>query len=158
MVIVQGRLDWYSWYTIYMMDYSLEFSPDTFRFLQRQAAVLNVSPQSVVESAVRLLYGNTAHIEQRQTAHGVEAYVRGTRVAVRHVVAFLKAGHTIDHIINNGLPDLPAAAIYEAIAYYHDHPEEIEAELKTESLEAGHRQLENLLTPEQIAQLTGQSA
>lgn len=139
-----------------MMNYSIEFSPDTFRFLQKQASIRNVSPQSIVESAVRLLYGNTVHIEQRQTAHGLAAYIRGTRVAVRHVIAFMKAGHSIDHIINEGLPDIPAAAIYEAVAYYHDHLDEIEAELDAESKAATHRQLESLLTPEQVAQLTGQ--
>lgn len=124
-----------------MMNYTVELSPEIYHFLQRQAAALNVTLQSVVESAVRLLYGNSVHIEQRQTAHGLQAYIRGTRVAVRHVIAFMKAGHSIDDIVATGLPDLPAAAIYEAVAYYHDHRTEIDAELEADSAEAGQMSL-----------------
>ena len=65
-------------------------------------------------------FGVSIHIEQRRTPYGVQAYLRGTRVAVRHVAAFLKAGRTAEEIIRIGLPHLPPASIYEAIAYYYE--------------------------------------
>lgn len=102
--------------------------------------------------------GNTVHIEQKQTPYGPQAYLRGTRVAVRHVAAFLKAGHTAEEIINVGLPHVSAAAIYEAIAYYYDHQAEIDAELEANSKEAVQTQLRQRLSPEQYTRLTGQVA
>jgi uncharacterized protein (DUF433 family) len=104
-----------------------------------------------------LQLGNTVHIEQKQTSSGPQAYLRGTWVAVRHVAAFLKAGYAVEEIIQTGLPNVPPAAIYEAIAYYYDHAAEIEAELDTNTQEATHSQLRDMLSPEQVARLTGQA-
>ena len=98
------------------------------------------------------------HIEQRRTPYGVQAYLRGTRVAVRHVAAFLKAGRTAEEIIRIGLPHLPPASIHEAIAYYYDHQAEVDAELEAQSDQAVHQQLRRLLSPEQYTQLTRRAA
>jgi len=88
----------------------------------------------------------------------MQAYLRGTRVAVRHVAAFRKAGRTAEEIIRTGLGHLQPASIYEAIAYYYDHQAEIDAELDAQSEQAVHQQLRNLLSPEQYTQLTGRAA
>lgn len=101
--------------------------------------------------------GNTVHIEQKQTPFGPQAYLRGTRVAVRHVAAFLKAGHPTEEIMQTDLSHLSPAAIYEAIAYYYDHRAEIEAELTANSEEVVLSQLRERLTPEQYATLTGRT-
>jgi hypothetical protein len=53
------------------------------------------------------------------------------------------------------LPHLPAAAVYEAIAYYYDHQAEIDAELDANSEAAIQQQLRQSLSPEQYAKLTG---
>ncbi|MCI0576862.1 MAG: DUF433 domain-containing protein, partial [Chloroflexi bacterium] len=64
-----------------------------------------------------------------------------TWVAVRHIAAFLQAGHTAEEIIREGLAHIPPAAIHEAIAYYYDHREEIDAELAANTPEAVQKQL-----------------
>lgn len=106
------------------MNVTIQISPETYDLLRRRASEMKSTPEQIAETAIRLQLGNTVHIEQKQTPYGPQAYLRGTRVAVRHVAAFLKAGHTVEDIINVGLPHLPAAAIYEAIAYYYDHQKE----------------------------------
>ena len=133
----------------------IEISSDSYELLQRRASEIQSTPEQMAETAIRLQLGGTAHIEQRQTSFGLQAYVVGTRVAVRHVAAFLKAGHTAEEIMHTDLPHIPPAAIYEAIAYYYDHREEIEAELAANSQAAVQTQLKDLLSPPQYASLTG---
>jgi uncharacterized protein (DUF433 family) len=140
------------------MSETIELSPEIYQLLRRQAETTQSTPQQVAEAAIRLQFGNSAHIEQRRTRSGLQAYVRGTRVAVRHIAAFLKAGHTVEEIIEEGVPQLSPAAVYEAIAYYYDHQAEIEAELEANQPEAVYAKLRERLSPEQFAELTGQQA
>jgi uncharacterized protein (DUF433 family) len=140
------------------MGTSIQISPETYKLLQRRAEEMQSTPDQMAETAIRLQLGNTIHIEQKQTPSGPQAYLRGTRVAVRHIAAFLKAGQTVEEIIGTGLPHLPPAAIYEAIAYYYDHQMEIEAELTANAQETVLSQLSKKLSAEQYARLTGQTA
>ena len=140
------------------MSVTIQISPETYQLLQRRATEVQSTPEQIAETAIRLHLGNMVHIEQKQTLSGAQAYLRGTRVAVRHVAAFLKAGHTVEEIVQTGLPYVPPAAIYEAIAYYYDHAAEIEAELAANTQEAALAQLRDTLSPEQFAQVTGQAA
>lgn len=141
-----------------VMSHSIQLSPESYQLLNQQAAALNASVDFLVESAIRLQYGNSAHIEQRPTPHGPQAYIRGTRIAVRHVAAMLKSGQSIDSIIEKGVVGIKPAAVYEAVAYYHDHRAEIEAEIEANSELSTRKTLETMLTPDQSAQLTGQQA
>ena len=139
------------------MPVMIQISPETYELLQRRAKEVESTPEQIAETAIRLQLGNTVHIEQKQTVSGPQAYLRGTRVAVRHVTAFLKAGFTVEEIIHTSLPHVPAAAIYEAIAYYYDHQAEIEGELTANTQEAVLTQLREKLPSEQYARLTGQT-
>jgi uncharacterized protein (DUF433 family) len=137
---------------------TISVSTETYKLLQRRAEETRSTPESVAENVLRLQLGNTVHIEQRLTSAGPQAYLRGTRVAVRHVAAFLKSGHTADDIVKQDLPHLSAAAVYEAIAYCYDHQAEIEAELAANAPDRVQPQLQQQLTPEQYARLTGRAA
>jgi uncharacterized protein (DUF433 family) len=140
------------------MSTMIQISPETYKLLQRRAQETQSTPEQIAEAAIRLQLGNTIHIEQKQAPTGPQAYLRGTRVAVRHVAAFLKAGYTAEEIMKTGLPHVLPAAIYEAIAYYYDHQTEIDTELKANSQEAVLPLLRDKLSAEQFARLTGQAA
>lgn len=140
------------------MGTTIEISPETFELLQLRAKETRSTPEQLAETAIRLQLGNTVHIEQKQTRFGAQAYLRGTRVAVRHVAALLKANRTVEEITSTDLPHISPAAIYEAIAYYYDHQAEIETELAANDKDAVLAQLREMLPDEQYAQLTGQSA
>jgi uncharacterized protein (DUF433 family) len=139
------------------MSVTIRISPETYALLQRRAEEVQSTPEHIAETAIRFQLGNTGHIEQKQTSSGPQAYLRGTRVAVRHVAAFLKAGSTAEEILRTDLPHISPAAIYEAIAYYYDHHAEIEAELAANAQEAVLDQLRERLSSEQYARLTGQT-
>lgn len=139
------------------MSATIRISPETYALLQRRAEEVHSTPEHIAETAIRFQLGNTVHIEQKQTSSGPQAYLRGTRVAVRHVAAFLESGSTAEEILRTGLPHIPPAAIYEAIAYYYDHQAEIEAEPAANAQEAVLAQLRERLSSEQYARLTGQT-
>ena len=134
---------------------TIQISPETYKLLERRAAEAQSTPEEIAEEAIRLQLGNTIHIEQKQTVSGPQAYIRGSRVAVRHVAEFYRAGHTVEEIISEGLPHLPAAAIYEAIAYYFDHATEIDEEIAENKQDIVYNQLREKLSADQVARLTG---
>lgn len=138
------------------MSTTIQISTDLYNLLKQRARESQMTPDKLAETVIRLQFGNTTHIEQRTTPFGTQAYLRGTRVAVRHVAAFLKAGHSTEEIMRTDLPHLPPAALYEAIAYFYDHTDEIEAELQADTEEAVMEQLKSLLLSSQLQQLLGQ--
>ena len=140
------------------MTTTITVSSHIYERLRQQAVATRSTPEQVAEAILRLQLDNSVHIEQRLTALGTQAYLRGGRVAVRHVAAFVQAGYSAEEIAATALPDVPAAAIYEAIAYYYDHREEIDAEQAANEPAAVQAQFRELLTPEQVVRLTRQPA
>ena len=138
------------------MSVIISISPDTYRRLKRRAGETNSTLEQLAETAIRLQFGNTPHIEYRDTPDRPRAMIRGTRVAVWHIATLLNAGLTVEEIVSEALPDLPPAAIDEALAYYHEHEAEIEAEWVANEREAVIEDLRSRLKAEQLTQLMGQ--
>ena len=118
------------------MSVMIPISSETYRLLKRRAGEANSTPEQLAEAAIRLQFGTTPHIEQRDTPFGPRAMIRGTRVAVAHVAGFLDGGFSVEEIVSEALPDVPPAAIYEALAYYYEHQAEIEADWAANEQEA----------------------
>jgi len=92
------------------------------------------------------------HIVRIDGVLGGEAVIEGTRIAVWHIVGYYyKVGMTVEDILAEW-EYLNPAAIFSALAYYHDHKEEIDRVREENSYE--HWQKEQLapaaaLTPPQ---------
>ncbi len=56
--------------------------------------------------------------------HG-EPVIKGTRTPVRAIVELTRLGYSPERI-QASLPYLTPAQIYDALSYYHDHPQAIE--------------------------------
>ncbi len=66
------------------------------------------------------------HVVRIPGIAGGEPILKGSRVPVRAIVLHYKAGATMEEILE-AYPHISAAAVYDAISYYLDHQEEIEA-------------------------------
>jgi len=66
------------------------------------------------------------HIVRVAAAAGEKAVISGTRIAVWFIVGQLRVGDTAEDIVAS-LPHLTLAGVYDAISYYYDHPDEIDA-------------------------------
>ena len=75
------------------------------------------------------------HIVRMVTAGGDRFVIRGTRISVRHIAEYYKAGDTVDEILQSH-PHLSAASVYDAISYYLDHQSDIEKEIAANRLES----------------------
>ncbi len=66
------------------------------------------------------------HIVKVEGVLGGEAIIEGTRIAVWHIVGYYyKVGMSAEDILAEW-DYIPPAAIFSALAYYHDHKEEID--------------------------------
>ncbi len=70
------------------------------------------------------------HIDMTAGLCGGRPRIRGTRVKVSEIASrHVEDGESADEIAD-ALPQLTLAQVYAALAYYYDHREEIEAELR----------------------------
>ncbi len=72
-----------------------------------------------------------------------------------HVAGFLDGGLSVEEIVSAALPDVPPAAIYEALAYYYEHQAEIEADWEANDMKAVLADLGQQLSPEQLSRFRG---
>jgi uncharacterized protein (DUF433 family) len=65
------------------------------------------------------------YITRTPGIRGGKARIEGTRIGVHDVVGVLQNGETVDSILVSCFPDLTKAQVYECLAYYEDHRDEI---------------------------------
>jgi len=65
------------------------------------------------------------YIVQRSGVRSGHAIVEGTRIGVHDVVALVRTGASVDGVVAS-FPRLTRAQVYECLAYYEDHREELE--------------------------------
>ena len=65
------------------------------------------------------------YIVQRAGVRSGHAIVEGTRIGVHDVVAMIRTGASVDEVVAS-FPRLTRAQVYECLAYYEDHREQIE--------------------------------
>ena len=60
---------------------------------------------------------------------GGRPVVKGTRIPIWLIVGWLKDGYSPEQIQEEIYPHLSLAQIYDAISFYYDHQEKIEADI-----------------------------
>lgn len=69
------------------------------------------------------------HIEVTPGVCGGRARVAGHRIRVQDIVLWTEQGQSPDQIVAD-FPQLSLADVYAALAYYHDHREEIDRQVR----------------------------
>ncbi len=72
------------------------------------------------------------HIVSTPDACGGKPRIAGSRIQVKHVVVMHERQGMTPEAIVSEFPHLTLADVYAALAYYHDHREEITADIKAE--------------------------
>lgn len=65
------------------------------------------------------------YIVQRAGIRSGYPIVEGTRIGVHDVVALTKTGASVDQVVQS-LPKLTRAQVYECLAYYEDHRQQLD--------------------------------
>ena len=69
------------------------------------------------------------HIEITPGVCGGRARIAGHRIRVQDIVLWTELGQSPDQIVAD-FPQLSLADVYAALAYYHDHREEIDRQVR----------------------------
>jgi uncharacterized protein (DUF433 family) len=65
------------------------------------------------------------YITRKPEVRGGNAIIEGTRIGVHDVIGLLQNGETVDSILVSCFPGLTKSQVYECLAYYEDHRDEI---------------------------------
>ncbi len=115
---------------------TLTISRETFEQLARRAAQSQRTADELADELLRIETQPTEHpyIVRREGFRGGRPILRGSSMPVWLVTAMWKSGDTADDILR-AYPHLEPAAVYDAISYYLDHREEIEAQIEENRIE-----------------------
>ena len=81
---------------------------------------------------LRSLSGVRDHVVSTPDACGGKPRIAGSRIQVKHIVVMHeRQGMSPEEIVSE-YPHLTLAGIYAALSYYHDHREEINADIRAE--------------------------
>jgi len=70
-----------------------------------------------------------SHIDLTPGTCGGAPRIAGTRIRVSQIVLLIESGRSPDEIITS-FPHLTLADVYAALAYYHDHRQLVDAEIR----------------------------
>ena len=136
----------------------VNLSKTTYQWLQRKAQESARTPDQVADEILRQqLAPKHAYIEVVAKITGSQAMIKGTRVPVSIIIGYLRVGETPESLVENILPHLTLAQVYDALSYYHDHQDDIEQEMIENTEEYGRAYLREHLGEGSYLRVTGQS-
>ena len=136
---------------------TVTLSETTYQWLQRKAEESARTPDQIADELLRRqLVPGHAYIEVVEKITGSQAMIKVTRVPVSIIIGYLRMGETPQSLVDNILPHLTLAQVYDALSYYHDHQDEIEQEMIENTEEYGRAYLREHLGEEGYLRVTGQ--
>ncbi len=136
---------------------TISLTSQTYQWLDRRARKEARTPDQLADELLReQLTPQHAYIDVVNRIGGVRAMIRGSRVAVSDIVGYVQVGETPESIAQDVLPHLSLAQIYDALSYYHDHLDEIEAELAANDEHMARAYLRERLGEDGYQIITGQ--
>lgn len=75
------------------------------------------------------------YIVRDDDIYGGKPCISGHRIAVHDVAVWHNAGYAPDRIIAEIYPTLRLPEVYAALLYYHEHKDEVDAEIAAENAE-----------------------
>lgn len=76
------------------------------------------------------------YIVRRAGVRSGHAIIEGTRIGVHDVVAMVRTGCSVDAVVAS-FPKLSRSQVYESLAYYEDHRDELEPLIAAQTAELG---------------------
>ena len=136
---------------------TVTLSETTYQLLQRKAQESARTPDQVADELLHQhLAPKHAYIEVIEKTTGTQAMIKGTRIPVSIIIGYVRMGETPESLVENILPHLTLAQVYDALSYYHDHRDQIEQEMSEHTEEYGRAYLREHLGEEGYLRVTGQ--
>jgi uncharacterized protein (DUF433 family) len=141
------------------MTFRVQLTKSTYTLLRKRSDEIGREPDQLADEVLRAhLALAHPYIEVVAARSGPRAMVKGTRIAVSVIVGYVRLGESPESIAETVLPHLTLAQIHDALSYYYDHPDEIEAELAANTEAASQSRLRERMGEAAFLRLTGQGA
>jgi uncharacterized protein (DUF433 family) len=141
------------------MTIAIQLSGGTYALLHRRSQEMKRDPGELADELLRVsLSPAHPYIETVKTRSGVKAMIRNTRTSVAMIVGYVRLGETPESIAANVTPYLTPAQIHDALSYFYEHRDEIEAELALNQETLSQACLQKRLGEAQYRNLTGTAA
>jgi uncharacterized protein (DUF433 family) len=135
---------------------TITLSEALYQAAARRAAASGQTPDGLVEELLaRELLLPHPHIEVVDSPGGPWARIKGTRVGVETIVGYHRVGYTAEEIAQE-LLRLPLAQVHDALSYYYDNQEVMDADMAQNSVEAWDQQLRQSMSSADYRRLIGQ--
>jgi uncharacterized protein (DUF433 family) len=107
---------------MFMKTIPVHLPESLYEFVSERAASRDETPEHfVAEILTQQLLPNHPYVETLVSRSGPRAVVKGTRIGVDVIVGYTQAGHSAQEIVEEILPHLTLAQVYDALSYYEDH-------------------------------------
>jgi uncharacterized protein (DUF433 family) len=139
-----------------MKTVSVHLPQSLYDLVAEHAAARDETPDHfVVELLSRELLPSHPHVETMNSRSGPRAVIKGTRIGVDVIVGYIQAGNSAQTIVDEILPHLRLAQVYDALSYYEDHRSMMNESLEVNRPEAWRKRLRQEMGPA-AAQLLGE--
>ena len=141
------------------MTIAIQLSCGTYALLHRRSLEMRREPGDLADEFLRVsLTPQHPYIETVRTRSGPKAMIKGTRISVATIIGYIQLGETPESIATGVLPHLSLAQVHDALGYFHEHSDEIEAELALNRETASRVRLQERVGEAQYRRLTGTAA
>jgi len=115
---------------------TLTVSQRTYELLEQRARAARCEPDELADELLSAHVQPTEHpyVVRREGFRDGRPILRDSSIPVWLIVAMWKAGDSLEEI-GQAYTHLKPAAIYDAISYYLDHQQEVEAEIAENRIE-----------------------
>jgi uncharacterized protein (DUF433 family) len=135
---------------------TIELSADLYQRLRDEADHRQQSMSGFVTAlVVETVFPPHPYVAMVPSRSGLRPVIRGTQVGVDVVVGYHHAGYTPEAIASELLPHLTLPQVYDALSYYAERRELLEAEWSTHTPQAWQQRLVAEMGVEVTANLLG---
>jgi uncharacterized protein (DUF433 family) len=135
---------------------TIQLSPQLYEKVTQQA---DAQQQSVEHFVIAVLSEKVApphpYVTVVDSRSGPRPVLKETRIGVDVIVGYVQAGYDPQEIAMDILPQLTPAQVYDALSYYEDHREMIDAAMVAHTPDAWRARLQEELGDEAAAKLLG---
>jgi len=135
---------------------TIQMPPDLYERANQEAQARQQSVEGYLLSlVVEDIMPAHPYVDLISSRSGMRPVVRGTRIGIDVVVGYHQAGYTPEQIAAELLPQLRLPQVYDALSYYEERREWLEAEMAVHTPEAWRARLSREMGAEPAATLLG---
>ena len=125
-----------------MESVTIQLPKPLYERVTARASARQEHPENIViEILQEHLPPRHSYVEVVSSRSGIRPVLKGTRIGVDVVVGYTRAGYTPQEIAAEILPQLSLAQVYDALGYYEDNRESMDADMAAHTPEAWQARL-----------------